>query len=146
MRGVNGRLAVVERQSGAGMPPLARLAGKGCAQRRGGRRRERGVAPGQNGRLLRLQLDGFASAVIGGVGVVLLAGHDEGSSTPSPHFPAKRRLDVNEARGAQGLRASQGTCASTPAQPPARMVSVYGLCSTAGAPRRRPLRLFTLMM
>ena len=117
MCGVNGRLAVVARQARAGMPPLARLAGKGCAQRRGGRRRERGVAPGQNGRLLRLQLDGFASAVIGGVGVVLLAGHDEGSSTPSPHFPAKRRLDVNEARGGTGVTRFAGhlclhTCAT----------------------------------
>jgi hypothetical protein len=37
--------------------------------------------------------------------------------------------------GAQGLRASQGTCASTPAQPPARMVSVRpvldGGCSSS---------------
>ena len=135
MCGVNGRLAVVARQARAGMPPLARLAGKGCAQRRGGRRRERGVAPGQNGRLLRLQLDGFGSAVIGGSG--------SSFSQATTKVRRHRRLiflpsaDSTSTRqgGAQGLRASQGTCASTPAQPPARMVSVRpvldGGCSSS---------------
>ena len=45
------------------------------------------VAPGPKRPLLLLQLGGLASAVDGGVGGVVLVGHDEEPSARSPHFP-----------------------------------------------------------
>jgi hypothetical protein len=45
--------------------------------------------------LLRLQLGGLASAVVGGVGAVLLVGHDEDPSPQSPQLACHAPTDVS---------------------------------------------------
>ena len=98
VRGANGRLAVVQGGTGAGMRPPARLAGEGCGGR-AARGPERGWWHLAKKRpLLLLQLGGLASAVDGGVRGVVLAGHDEDPSTWSPcfawHAPTRRQRGV----------------------------------------------------
>ena len=96
MRGVDGRLEVVPGQASAGMRPQARSAGEDAARAVG----EEGlVAPGQDGPLLRLHLGDLTSAVVGGVGAVVLAGQDEVPATRSPRFACQPSADSTSVRG-----------------------------------------------